>query len=100
MITSLLSQNRIHINNYANNITELKKTQRELERLSVVASTNRQGVHFMDRDYKINYANDALLRITGIHPRGGSWKDTHGAFPWSYTQASGSIRILVRVQKM
>ncbi|MBK8881861.1 MAG: PAS domain S-box protein [Bacteroidales bacterium] len=65
IITSLLSQNNIHINNYANNITELKRTQRDLERLSVVASINRSGVYFIDLDYKIIYANEALLRITG-----------------------------------
>ena len=65
MIKSLLSENHIHINNYANNITELKKTQSELERLSLVASKNRQGVHFIGSDYKIIYTNEAFLKISG-----------------------------------
>ncbi len=95
MITSLLSQNRIHINNYANNITELKKTQSELERLSVVASTNRQGVHFMGRDYKINYANDALLRLTGYTLGEVIGKTPMELFHGPLTQAL-SLRILER----
>ncbi len=65
MISSLLSRNKIHINNYANNITVLKRTQAQLERLSLVASNNRQGVYFNGPDFKINYVNSALLELTG-----------------------------------
>jgi len=67
-ITSVLSSNKIHINNYVNDITDLKRYQLELERLSLVAMNYRQGVHFTDADVNITYVNDALLKMTGYSP--------------------------------
>jgi PAS domain S-box-containing protein len=64
-ITSVLSSNNIHINNYFNDITDLKKSQNDLERLSQVALNYRQGVHFTDINTRITYANESLLRLTG-----------------------------------
>ncbi len=65
LITSVLSANQIHINNYVIDITDFKKSQIELERLSLVAMNYSLGVYFTDQDLKITYANSALLKITG-----------------------------------
>ena len=46
-------------------ITELKNARKELEKLSLFASTNRLAVHFTDAGAKITYVNEALLRLTG-----------------------------------
>ena len=67
LITALLSQNNIHINCYGNNITQLKKSQSELERLAVVASSNNHGVHFTDSENNIIYVNEALVILSGYN---------------------------------
>jgi PAS domain S-box-containing protein len=64
-LTVLLSRNKIHINCYASNVTDLKNIQNELQRLSLVARINRRGVLFTDSTGKINYANEAFLKNTG-----------------------------------
>ncbi len=46
-------------------ITELKKNQLEIERLSLVVKSNLKGVHFTGPDFKINYVNESLLKLTG-----------------------------------
>jgi PAS domain S-box-containing protein len=64
-LTVLLSQNGIHVNCYASNVTTLKNIQNELQRLSLVARINRRGVLFTDNFGRINYANEAFLKNTG-----------------------------------
>jgi|GEM_PF-520208 len=66
LLDARLSQNQIHINCHGTNITDLKNTQRELERLSMVASVNRLGVLFTGARGRINYANEAFLQMTGF----------------------------------
>ena len=46
-------------------ISEKKSQQTEMERLSLVASNNRDGVLFVALDGKIEWANDGISRLTG-----------------------------------
>jgi len=97
MITSLLSQNKIHINNYVNNISELKRTQNLLERLSLVASKNRQGVYFTGPDFKINYVNKALLKLTGFKEEEMLGKTPQQLFYGPLTQPDRINELLLKV---
>jgi PAS domain S-box-containing protein len=47
-------------------ITEKKKQQAEIERLSLVASSNDNGVLFTTPDGKISWANEGFLKLTGF----------------------------------
>lgn len=47
-------------------ITEQKLQQTEIERLSMVASNNRDGVLFVGMDGKIEWANEGISRLTGF----------------------------------
>lgn len=75
-------------------ITELKNIQIELERLSLVASSNRLGVHFTDSDLRITYANDALLELTGYSREEIIGKRPAELFHGPLTEQSGISVIL------
>jgi two-component system, sensor histidine kinase len=47
-------------------ISEQKFQQSEMERLSLVASSNRDGVLFVGLDGKIEWANEGISRLTGF----------------------------------
>lgn len=52
--------------NIVTDITEKKFQQTEMERLSLVASNNRDGVLFVGIDGKIEWANEGISRLTGF----------------------------------
>ncbi|WP_396192780.1 PAS domain S-box protein [Flavobacterium sp.] len=54
-----------YVNIYGIDITEQKKAQEELNRLSLVASSNDNGIVFTERDGKIFWCNDAYIKHTG-----------------------------------
>ncbi|TDE03607.1 PAS domain S-box protein [Flavobacterium hiemivividum] len=54
-----------YINIYGRDITEQKKNQAELERLSLVASSNENGIVFTNPDGSIFWCNDAYTNLTG-----------------------------------
>lgn len=54
-----------NINIYGRNITRQKKDEEELQRLSLVASANENGVFFVDADGVITWANTGLSKLTG-----------------------------------
>ena len=54
-----------HINIYGRDITEQKKNRAELERLSLVASSNENGIVFTQPDGVIFWCNDAYTHLTG-----------------------------------
>ncbi len=54
-----------YINIYGRNITQQKKDQRNLERLSLVASANEHGVLFTTPDGFITWANEGFCKLTG-----------------------------------
>lgn len=54
-----------YINIYGRDITQQKYDQEQLERLSLVASANHNGVLFTDRHGKIFWCNEGLEKITG-----------------------------------
>ena len=54
-----------YINIYGRDNTEQKKAQEELNRLSLVASSNENGIVFTQPDGKIFWCNDAYLKHTG-----------------------------------
>lgn len=63
-ITTLELRNLLKINN--NQREELRKDREELNRLSLVASSNNNGVIFTTPDAKISWCNDAYLKQTGF----------------------------------
>jgi PAS domain S-box-containing protein len=77
----------------ASNIAELKRTQTQLERLSLVASTNRQGVHFTGPDFKIIYVNKALINLTGYEEDEMLGKTPPELFHGPLTQSDSIIEI-------
>lgn len=54
-----------YINIYGRDITEQKKNRAELERLSLVASSNENGIVFTYPDGKIFWCNEAYTALTG-----------------------------------
>ncbi len=54
-----------YINIYGRDITEKKKTQDQLARLSLVASANKNGVLFTDPSGSITWANEGFCQLTG-----------------------------------
>ncbi len=54
-----------YINIYGRDITEKKKTQDQLSRLSLVASANKNGVLFTDTNGFITWANEGFCNLTG-----------------------------------
>lgn len=54
-----------YINIYGRDITEQKKNSAELERLSLVASSNENGIVFTNADGTIFWCNDAYVNLTG-----------------------------------
>ncbi|NHM07424.1 PAS domain S-box protein [Flavobacterium sp. CYK-4] len=54
-----------YINIYGRDITEQKRNSAELERLSLVASSNENGIVFTYPDGKIFWSNDAYTHLTG-----------------------------------
>lgn len=63
-ITTLELRNLLKINN--NQREELRKDREELNRLSMVASSNQNGIIFTTPDAKIFWCNDAYLKHTGF----------------------------------
>nr|WP_322623180.1 PAS domain S-box protein [uncultured Flavobacterium sp.] len=63
-ITTLELRNLLKINN--NQREELRKDREELNRLSLVASSNNNGIIFTTPDAKIFWCNDAYLKQTGF----------------------------------
>ncbi|MDX6192107.1 PAS domain S-box protein [Flavobacterium sp. Fl-318] len=53
------------VNIYGRDITEQKRDQEELNKLSLVAKTNKNGIVFTYPDGKIFWCNDAYLKLTG-----------------------------------
>ena len=51
--------------NIVTDLTEKKFQQSEMERLSLVASSNRDGVLFVGMDGHIEWANEGISRLTG-----------------------------------
>jgi PAS domain S-box-containing protein len=54
-----------YINIYGRDITQQKKDQKQLERLSLVASANDNGVLFTTPDGYITWANEGFFKMTG-----------------------------------
>ena len=54
-----------YVNIYGRDNTEQKKAQEELNRLSLVASSNENGIVFTQPDGKIFWCNDAYIKHTG-----------------------------------
>lgn len=54
-----------YINIYGRDITEQKRNNAELERLSLVASSNENGIVFTYPDGTIFWCNDAYVNLTG-----------------------------------
>ena len=54
-----------YVNIYGRDITEQKKAQEELNRLSLVASSNENGIVFTEPDGKIFWCNDAYIKHSG-----------------------------------
>lgn len=54
-----------YVNIYGRDITEQKKAQEELNRLSLVASSNENGIVFTEPDGKIFWCNDAYTKHSG-----------------------------------
>lgn len=63
-ITTLELRNLLKINN--NQREDLRKDREELNRLSLVASTNKNAIIFTTPDAKIFWCNDAYLKQTGF----------------------------------
>lgn len=60
---TLQEERYIHV--YGRDITEQKRNQEELIRLSLVAKTNKNGIVFTHPDGKIFWCNDAYIKLTG-----------------------------------
>lgn len=54
-----------YINVYGRDITQQKKDQQQLERLSLVASANKHGVLFTNPMGQITWANEGFCKLTG-----------------------------------
>ena len=54
-----------YVNIYGRDVTEQKKAQEELNRLSLVASSNENGIVFTEPNGKIFWCNDAYIKHTG-----------------------------------
>ncbi|MBF4473586.1 PAS domain S-box protein [Flavobacterium sp. HJJ] len=54
-----------YVNVYGHDITEQKINQEELNKLSLVAKTNKNGIVFTHPDGKIFWCNDAYSKLTG-----------------------------------
>lgn len=54
-----------YFNVYGQNITRQKKNEQELQRLSLVASANENGVLFTQPDGRITWANEGFCKLTG-----------------------------------
>ena len=54
-----------YVNIYGRDVTEQKKAQEELNRLSLVASSNENGIVFTEPDGKIFWCNDAYTKHSG-----------------------------------
>lgn len=54
-----------YVNIYGRDNTEQKKAQEELNRLSLVASSNENGIVFTEPNGKIFWCNDAYIKHTG-----------------------------------
>lgn len=54
-----------YINIYGRNITQQKKDQQLLERISLVASANNHGVLFTTPEGQITWANEGFCKLTG-----------------------------------
>lgn len=54
-----------YINIYGRDITQKKADEEQLERLSLVASANQNGVVFTDESGKIFWCNDGIEKISG-----------------------------------
>nr|WP_314839073.1 PAS domain S-box protein [uncultured Flavobacterium sp.] len=55
-----------YVNIYGRDVTEQKKSQEEINRLSLVASTNINAVIFTALDGTINWANEGFVKLTGF----------------------------------
>nr|WP_315156323.1 PAS domain S-box protein [uncultured Flavobacterium sp.] len=58
-------QEECYVNIYGRDITEQKTNQEELNKLSLVAKTNKNGIVFTHPDGKIFWCNDAYIKLTG-----------------------------------
>ncbi|MGO4771200.1 PAS domain S-box protein [Flavobacterium sp. W22_SRS_FK3] len=58
-------QEQQYVNIYGRDITEQKRNQEELNKLSLVAKTNKNGIVFTHPDGKIFWCNAAYLKLTG-----------------------------------
>jgi PAS domain S-box-containing protein len=54
-----------YVNIYGRDVTEQKKSEAEINRLSLVASTNVNAVIFTALDGTINWANEGFVKLTG-----------------------------------
>ena len=54
-----------YINIYGRDITEQKRNEQELKRLSLVASANKNGIIFTKTDGKIFWVNEGFSQLTG-----------------------------------
>jgi PAS domain S-box-containing protein len=54
-----------YVNIYGRDVTDQKKDQEELNRLSLVASLNENGIVFTNQDGIIFWCNDAYIKLTG-----------------------------------
>ena len=54
-----------YINIYGRDITQQKKSEDELKRLSLVASANKNGILFLNKDKTIFWCNEGFSQITG-----------------------------------
>ncbi|NNV54226.1 PAS domain S-box protein [Limnovirga soli] len=64
VIKFISSENYFNI--YGRDITQQKKAEFELKRISLVASANKNGVIFIDKHGTIRYANESYIRQTGF----------------------------------
>ncbi|MCC9020504.1 MULTISPECIES: PAS domain S-box protein [Flavobacterium] len=58
-------QEQYYVKIYGRDITEQKRNHEELNKLSMVAKTNKNGILFTYPDGKIFWCNDAYLKLTG-----------------------------------
>ncbi len=54
-----------YVNVYGRDITQQKKDQQQLERLSLVASANKHGVLFTNPNGQITWTNEGFCKLTG-----------------------------------
>ena len=58
-------QEERYVNIYGRDITEQKRNQEDLNKLSLVAKTNKNGIVFTHPDGKIFWCNEAYTKLTG-----------------------------------